>query len=151
MLVFADEKQAQEFYGVRVSGPKPPLSPKMRKVAEVDRLGRSLFTGLPPASRAPTGFYWETRPTGIAHRRVLRCEEFRAKRTWDDIIWLYPWNEDSDETTLDLDVHSRTDTAPVIKRLYLRVEDVEVGWADPRVLDCTDGWLSMALAASIES
>lgn len=148
-LIFADEKHAQEFYGVTVAGPKLPLSPKLRKAEEVGRLVRSLPTGLPPAPRDPTGFYWETRPTGIAHRGVLRCEEFRAKRTRDDIIWLYPWNQDRDETTLILDVHSRTGSAPIVKTLSLRMKDVEVPWTDHRVLECTTGWISAVLAASI--
>lgn len=133
-LVFGDEEAAERFYSIRATAPKPPLTPRLKKVREVDEMARGLFRpDLRPRPRDPTGFYWEHRPAAIDHRGSLRCEEFRAKDVRDQTVWIYPWGEDRQSATLELEVHASNLSEPVPAQVRLTAVQAEVDWCDPRV------------------
>jgi hypothetical protein len=133
-LVFGDEEDAERFYGMRATSPQPPLTPRLKKVHEVDAMARGLFSrDFRPRPRDPTGFYWEHRPAAIDHRGSLRCEEFRAKDVHEQTVWIYPWGEDRQSAVLDLEVHASNLSEPVPAQVRLTTIETEVDWSDPRV------------------
>ena len=133
-LIFGDEDDADRFYGTRAIAPKPPLTPRLKKVREADEMARGLFRpDFRPRPRDPTGFYWEHRPSAIDHRGSLRCEEFRAKDVYEQTVWIYPWGEDRQSSVLELEVHASNLSDPVPAKVQLTFVETEVDWSDPRV------------------
>lgn len=135
-LVFADEEDAQHFYGRQAAAPKPPLTPQLQKVREADRMIRSIARpDFRQPQRDPTGFYWEDRPGVLDHSGALRCEKFRAKAEFKRSIWIYPWGEQCETAALELEVHASNLSEPIFARAQLSTIEVEVEWSDPRVLN----------------
>lgn len=144
-LLFGDRKSADEFYGVSVVPPSPPELSSSRS-ALLTSIGAVRPVSAIPKMRDPEDFRWKHRPRAGDRHGSLQCAEFRAKRVWNDTLWVHPWNDDVTTATLSLDVHHRTGSSPIELALPMRVVKTETDWNSDDVRALADGWLNDVLS-----
>jgi len=150
--VLADQKAVDDISPYPVALPERPLTPfqqdyndRAAKADEVSRQFRHLAA--PPVQpRDPTGFYWVERPSYDSTRGVYRCEEFRAKRRNDDVIWLWPRGDPPVDGKLIVDIHGSNLGKPVPLELPLAFSDRAAEWNDDVVLASLDPTLAEIVA-----
>lgn len=142
--VLADHKAVDDIAPVPVMLPDRPLTPfqqdrrdRSAKADDVSRQFRHLAQ--PPAQpRDPTGFYWVERPGYQSTRGVYGCEEFRAKRRNEDVIWLWPRGTQPVDGKLIVDIHGSNLGEPLELELPLAFADREAAWDDEAVIAALD-------------
>jgi hypothetical protein len=81
---------------------------------------------------------------------VFGCEEFRAKRYTDDVIWLWPQSDQPSKGQLSVDLYGSNLSEPLVLGLRLNFVDRETDWDDGAVTALLDPELA-ALLATIPS
>ena len=152
-LVLADQNAVDDMSPYPVALPKPPLTPfqqdhadRATKADNVTRQFRHLAGPRVQPPRDSTGFYWVERPSYDSTRGVYRCEEFRAKRRNDDVIWLWPRGNPPVDGKLIVDIHGSNLGEPVRLELPLAFSDRAAEWNDAVVLASLDPSLAEIVA-----
>lgn len=151
--LFADQKAVDDIASYPVAVPEAPRTPfqqdhrdRALKADAVTHQFRHLAQ--PPAlPRDPTGFYWVDRPRYGSQRGIYRCEEFRAKRRNDDIIWLSPRANGPADGELTVDIHGSNLGEPLLLKLPLAFVDRTAEWGDEAVVAALDPQLADIIAS----
>lgn len=150
--VLADQKAVDDIAPYPVMLPGPPLTPfqqdhrdRTTKADDVSRQIRYLATSQ-AQPRDPTGFYWIERPGFDSTRGVYGCEEFRAKRRDEDMIWLWPRGNSPAQGKLSVDIHGSNLGEPLKLDLPLAFADRGAGWNDAAVIAALDPPLTEIIA-----
>ena len=150
--VLADQRAVDEMAPPPILLPKRPLTPfqqdhheRATKADDVTRRFRHLVAP-PVRPRDPTGFYWIERPGHHSMRGVFGCDEFRAKRRNEDVIWLWPRGNPPGEGELRVDIHGSSLSEPLNLRLPLAFADHEAGWGEEAVVALLDPPVAELLA-----
>lgn len=142
--VLAGQSEVDDIAPLPVILPERPLTPFQQdhrdRAVKADGVGRQFGHLAAPAAqpRDPTGFYWIERPGYDSKRGVHGCEEFRAKRRYEDVIWLWPRGNPPVDGTLRVDIHGSNLPAPLELELPLAFADREAGWDDDAVIAALD-------------
>lgn len=151
--VLADQQALDDISPYPVVLPERPLTPFQQahahraiKADHVSRQFRHLAGSPLQPPRDPTGFYWVERPGYDSTRGVYRCEEFRAKRRNDDVIWLWPRGNPPLDGKLIVDIHGSNLSEPVRLELPLAFSDRAAKWNDEVVLTSLDSSLAEIVA-----
>lgn len=146
--VLADKEAVNDIAPLPIVLPNRPLTPfqknrrdRLAKADDVSRQFRHLAQS-PAQPRDPTSFYWTERPNYQSTRGVYRCEEFRAKRRNEDLIWISPRGTLPADGKLIVDIHGSNLSEPLELELPLAFVDREATWNDKAVIDALDPQLA---------
>lgn len=150
--VLADQKAVDEIAPLPILLPERPLTPfqqdhheRATKADDVSRQFRHLVA--PPVQpRDPTGFYWIERPHYQSTRGLFGCDEFRAKRRNEDVIWLRPGGNPPSEGELRVDIHGSNLSEPLNLHLPLAFADRVAAWGEDAVVALLDPPVAELLA-----
>lgn len=153
--VSAGRKEMDQIARLPVTLPARPLTPfqqdrrdRARKADDVSRQFRHL-AGPSTQQRNPTDFHWIERPGRQSTHGVYGCDEFRAKRRNEDVIWLRPPADPPADGTLRVDIHGSNLDEPLEMEIALSVTDRETDWSDDAVVAALDPAIAEIVASAM--
>lgn len=151
VILLADDESAARLTG-SIHPPQPPETPRSNWGAhqELLRIDSPSLRHI-QASRDPTGFYWQNRPSQnkTQNRGTLICAEFRAGRVWRDSIFVYPYRSPY-LGSATISVGATNTRATIEQTTELRQVVLDTTWRDADILERLPAWVSEIINNNLE-
>lgn len=115
-----------------VAHPRPPERP------------RSLFSapsfGMPSLDtiiQDPVAFFWRNDPESGAKKGALQCQDFRARRVYNDEI-IVAIEPEAEQTEVQFNISATNTTDCLDHKVTIRLVEQQIGWDDPLVDNIID-------------
>ncbi|ATU95423.1 PIN domain-containing protein [Phyllobacterium zundukense] len=128
----ADAEDAYEIVSRLCPFPRPPKPPMPRSL--FNHPFRPALTFPRADERDPVGFYWVDRPGSSDKRGALQCQDFRARRLWEDEIFVV-FPKGTKNGSIRLDVQASNLPAPVSSSVAYELVERDSNWDDPIVME----------------
>ena len=135
--------EAREYHLKRRPYPSPPKAPRSRLDFYAPTLSNLLEAnrGGDLASRDPVAFYWADDPETGAAKGALQCQDFRARRSFDDEILVGLSDLSASPGSLLMEISASNTTRPLRANLTYELVEREADWADPAVIELMRSFL----------
>jgi hypothetical protein len=133
LTLFADRQAANEMLGA-LGPPAPPKVPERRRGYDISSLARRMPTLADISRMDPTEIDWISRPGPARRNGTYGCVDFRPGREYRDAILICPSTDRPGAARFTVTASANHMEARS-RRVMVQFEQVETGWADPRVLD----------------